>query len=142
MVDKVKPLKFETSASGTETDYLPTESDPTEDYVAGAGFSFKNSNDYLLEQIGRLTDNKIPDWSEKPTYLANGELDYLELFTTSTQITANRLAKIQMTYDGSLNPTTEAWSIYDTDGTTVLRTVTFTHTFTSNDLTNSVVATS
>jgi hypothetical protein len=141
MVDKVRPLKIERSGDGTEIDPFPTECDPAEDYLVGRGFSFENSDSYLMEKIGRLIDSKIPDWSEKPTYLVNGELDFLELFNGATQITANRLAKVQMSYDGSLNPTSEVWSIYDTNGTSVLRTVTFTHSFTSYSLTNSVVAT-
>lgn len=46
MVDKVKPLKIE---SGSDTDFLPTETDPTEDYIAAKGISIENNNDYLID---------------------------------------------------------------------------------------------
>lgn len=139
-VDKVRPLKFETSIDGTEVDYLPTEANPSEDYIASKGLAFEGLDTHRIEKIGRIITGIEPNGSTKPTFLANGELDYVELFTGATQTAADRLAKISLTYDGSLNPTTETWLIYDTNGTTVLRTITFTHTFVSTELTNSSVA--
>jgi hypothetical protein len=44
MVDKVKPLKLESSVDGTEDDFNYTETDPTEDYIAAKGIAFENSN--------------------------------------------------------------------------------------------------
>lgn len=74
-----------------------------------------------------------PTNSEKATYLGNGEVDFIEFFSTPTQVVANRVAKATFTYDGNLNPTSEAIQLYDTNGTTVLKTLTFTHTFIGGD---------
>ena len=50
MVDKIKPLKIESAAGGgTETNLFPAEADPTEDYVAGKGISFENSDSRLID---------------------------------------------------------------------------------------------
>jgi hypothetical protein len=48
MVDKIKPLKFETDSTGTQIDYIPTESKPSEDYLACKGVSFENSDSELV----------------------------------------------------------------------------------------------
>lgn len=140
MVDKIKPLKLENSLTGgTELDMFPTEADPSADYVAAKGLSFENSNDYLAEKVGRALGFKIPDGSQKITYSGN-DITAVEFFTTASQITANRIARVDMTYSG-VNPATEAWKFYDTDGTTTLRTVTLTYTFSGIDLINYVEAT-
>jgi len=142
-IDIVKPLKIENPASGgSQTDPFPTEAKPTEDYAAFKGIAFEGLDTHLIEKIGGLILDKHPDSSEKPTYLVNGELDYIEFFNTSTQITSNRLAKVQMSYDVNLNPTTETWYIYSSDGTTVLRTIVKTYTFVNDELTNSTETTS
>lgn len=44
MVDKVKPLKLETSIDGTEVDPFPREADPIEDFLAAKGLAFENSD--------------------------------------------------------------------------------------------------
>lgn len=50
MADKVKPLGFESaSTGGTETYPLPTELDPTEDYVAAKGVALENSDNRLID---------------------------------------------------------------------------------------------
>lgn len=82
-----------------------------------------------------------PTISQAPTYLGNGEVDYIEFFRTSSQITSNRAYRIDITYDGSLNPTSEVWKLYDTDGTTILKTVTFTNAFTGVNFTSQIKAT-
>ena len=44
MVDKVLPLKIENPASGgTETDDMPVEVNPSEDYVAAKGVALRGS---------------------------------------------------------------------------------------------------
>lgn len=84
-----------------------------------------------------------PTNSQKPTYLGNGELGTLEIFSNATQITANRILSSDIVYDASLNPITETWKHYDTaDGTTVLKTVTFTHTWVSDEWTKTTTVTS
>jgi len=52
MVDKVKPLKIETSIDGTEIDMLPTEADPTEDYLSSKGLAIENQDDILVDADG------------------------------------------------------------------------------------------
>lgn len=142
MVDKVKPLKLENPAlGGTDTDVYQTEANPTQDYLAAKGLAFENSDSYLAEKIGELLYLKSPDQSEKPTYNASGDLDYIEIFKSSTQTTGNRRAKITMAYDANKYPTSETWQIFDTNGTSVLRTVTYTYTITASQLTNAVEAT-
>lgn len=81
--------------------------------------------------------------STKPTYLSNGEIDTVTFYTSATQVDANRSMKIQMNYDSDLNPTSEVLTIYDlTDGTTVLKTVTRTFTWSDCDLTKAITAVS
>lgn len=146
-VDKVKPLKMEhSSLGGTEDDAFPTATDPTEDYLAAKGVAFENSDDHLAEKIGEILKFTIPDCSYKPTFhltgANDGEIDFVEIFKGATQTTINRRLRVDMTYDSSLNPTVEAWKFYDvSDGTTVLRTITVTHTWSGVDLVSSAEVT-
>lgn len=88
----------------------------------------------LQQWIDRLFEESE---SEKPTYNADGTINYVEFFSSSTQTTANRTFRIDMTYNASQEPLTETLSIYSlTDGTTVLKTVTTTYNWSSNVLTN------
>lgn len=83
-----------------------------------------------------------PTNSQKPTYLGSGEVDFIEIFSSSSQVTANRVVRVDFTYDANLNPTTEVWKHYDTaDGTTVLKTFTLTHIWTGADYTKTTSAT-
>lgn len=49
MVDRVKPLKLESTPDGSVTDMYPVESNPAQDYFACKGISFEASNDRLLD---------------------------------------------------------------------------------------------
>jgi hypothetical protein len=50
MADKIKPLKIENPASGgTQTDFLPTESNPAQDYVSAKGFAFEDNDSRLFD---------------------------------------------------------------------------------------------
>lgn len=141
MVDKVKPLKFESSATGgTENDEMPRETDPSEDYLAAKGLSFEGLDTFLLQKLARMLIKNEPDDTQKPTYLGNGEIDFIEFFNSATQTTANRFAKVTLAYSGD-DPISETWVIYDTNGTTVLRTLTITHTWSAGNLTNSAQVT-
>lgn len=83
-----------------------------------------------------------PTNSQKATYLGDGELDFIEIFSVSTQITANRIARVDFTYDANINPITEVWKHFDTaDGTTVLKTFTLTHTWVGDDYDKTTSAT-
>jgi len=44
MVDKVRPLKIENSVDGTQDDFVQTETDPAEDYIAAKGMAFENND--------------------------------------------------------------------------------------------------
>ena len=52
MVDKVKPLKLEDTTDGTEFDMTPTETNPTEDYLAAKGLAIENSDLILIDASG------------------------------------------------------------------------------------------
>jgi len=139
-VDKVKPLKIEDGTSGTQIDFVPREADPAEDYLASKGLSFENLDTFLAEKVGGVLGLTVPACSYKPTYhisgADDGEINFLEIFKGATQTTINRIVRVDITYDGGRDPTVEAWKIYDnTDGTTVLRTITLTHTWVSGDIT-------
>lgn len=140
MADKVRFLKIESpSEGGTQTDYLPTEADPTEDYGTMKGIALNDDTSFLIDHVGRTIAQKEPYTTYKATYLANGEIDYIEFFNSDTQINANRVYRTAYTYNGSLDMTQAVTSIYDTDGTTVLRTITEVHTYTNSDVTNTTV---
>lgn len=59
MVDKVHPLKIEsTSTGGGQNDLLPTEMNSTSDYVATKGIAFENSDAQTLDvESGALTSS-------------------------------------------------------------------------------------
>jgi hypothetical protein len=143
MVDKVKPLKLESpSLGGTEADPFPTEVDPAEDYITSKGLSFENSDVYLAEKLGDVLSFKKPDFSQKVTYNVNGTINFVEWFIGATQTTPNRRAKSTLVYGSNLFPITETLVIYSTsDGTTVLRTITLTGTYTGADLSSASEAT-
>ena len=53
MADKIKPLKIESpSTGGTETDYLPTESNPMQDYVSTKGIAFEHNDNRTVDLDG------------------------------------------------------------------------------------------
>ena len=140
-MDKVKPLGFENaSLGGTGTYPLPTELNPSEDFIAVKGISFENLEDYTLEKIGSIILEKTPNNSVKPTYLGSGDPDFIEIFSGFTQTTPNRIAKIVLSYSSGL-PTSETIFIYDSDGTTILRTITKNYTYVSDNLTKEETST-
>lgn len=138
-VDKTRSLKFEnTSNGGTELDFYPTEVNPLEDYSSMKGVAFEGSDEFRIEKIGRAIISLQPDGSQKPYYDSNGSVTALEFFNSVTQINANRIARQEINFDSNFNPTSQISIIYDTDGTTNLRSSTSVYTITSYDLTNVV----
>lgn len=136
MADKVKPLKIENAATGgTQTDPFPVETNPTQDYLAAKGIAFENLDTFLIEKLGRSLVEFFPNLYQNITYSGN-DPTVLEFFNSSTFINANRVARYDFTYTSN-NLTSEVLVIYDTNGTTILRTYTWTHTYTSNNLTSS-----
>lgn len=89
---------------------------------------------FLVERIGRSVGFISPDSTTKVDYLANGDINFIEWFNSSSQVVANRTARVDMTYDGNLNPTMEALKIYGNNGSTILKTFTWTYTFSGVDL--------
>lgn len=131
----VKPLK----RGGTR---LPREITASADYLATKGLDIEELGTHWVEKIGGLIQLRIPDCSSKVNYLANGEVDTIEIYEGSNQLAADLRLKISLTYDSVLNPITEVWQIYDpADGTTVLRTITVTNVFDGLDFVSSSEAT-
>lgn len=140
MPDYIRPLKIENPVSGgTETDFYPTEADPTEDYLAAKGIGFNGDQAFAIDHVGRTLAQKEPFTTFAITYLANGEVDYIDYFNSNTQITANRVYKTTMAYDGNLNPTSATTVIYNTNGTTILRTITETYSYSGADISSGTV---
>lgn len=109
---------------------VPVDNVATENALVG-----DNVQDYFNLLSG-------PNFSHASTYLANGEVDTITIYRTATQIIANRVALVTIGYDGLLNPITETWQYFKpTDGTTIIKTVVLTHTFTGVDLTNTTTVT-
>ena len=104
-------------------DSIPLDPDPTRNTIP---------QEFLQEFLDRLCS---PDMSQKPIYRSDGELGSNEYYKGPVQTIANRIAKVDITYDARLNPISEVWYQYDpNDGTTSLRTVTFTHTWVNDEL--------
>lgn len=57
-------------------------------------------------------------------------------YSSDTQTEANRVGHSSITYNGSDQPTSAVYTIYKNDGTTVLRTITVSYTWSGDDLTN------
>lgn len=90
--------------------------------------------DDVQEYVDRFNE---PSCAEAPSYNVNGTINYIEYFSSAVEITANRIFRVDLTYDADLQPLTEAWKAYSkADGTTVLKTVTRTYTWTAGQLTN------
>jgi hypothetical protein len=72
--------------------------------------------------------------SQVPAYDANGNVSTVTMYKSGSQVTANRLALITLSYDANQNVSTEVWQIFnENDGTTVLKTITFTNTYDANE---------
>jgi hypothetical protein len=71
--------------------------------------------------------------SQNPTYTGDN-ITSVEFYNSATQVVGNRIMKSDLTYTSDL-VTIEAWSIYDTDGITVLKTVTLTYTYVNDVVT-------
>ena len=137
-VDRVKPLKMENATDGTEVDLRPTETDPAEDYLAAKGIAFENLNTFLVEKLGRVITELEPD--QTFAIASTGDVvNSVSIYNSATQIDANRVYRVDFSYTGD-DITTEAHKIYDTDGTTVLRTITYSYTYSSGEITSGSVA--
>ena len=131
----VRPLK-KSSGSG-----LPRQVQANADRLVAKGLVFEGDTNFTSEKVGGYILDLIPDCSVKPTYKADKEINFVEYFEGATQTVPNRRARVDITYTG-IDPTSEVCVIYDpADGTTVIKTFTWTHTWTSGELTKSTLVT-
>jgi len=85
-IDKVRSLKIENPAEGgTQTDYLPTEVNPSQDYLSAAGLSLQDSN---VDVISLSADNnpQSPSYSSSlfnSNHIPNDNKNYI--LTTNYQ---------------------------------------------------------
>lgn len=93
-------------------------------------------NTYVGENIQDILDRLFgATESTAISYNVDGSIDYVEGFSVATQVVANRIYRADFTYDAQLYPTAEEYKIYSlTDGTTILKTVTVTYTWSSGNL--------
>lgn len=96
-------------------DSLPFDADTSRNSAVGGS---------VQDFIDRVS---APTNTVSPTYLPNGNLSALTLYRNTTQINANRSADCTVTYDLEQNPTSEIWRLFDSDGVTVLKTISLTH---------------
>ena len=77
MVDKVKPLKMETSLDGTQDDVNLTETDPKEDYIAAKGVAFENHNERRIDidESGDITFTDISNPTGRTLKLIQQDID-------------------------------------------------------------------
>ena len=128
MVDVVKT--FITEKNGVNLEF--EEEISTTDFVGAGGIAFNGDENFLLERVGDIIKCRVPDYSVRPTFV-DDVLTNAEYYSTFTQVLANRIARGDFTYVND-NLTSESWKIYDTnDGVTVLRTITYNHTYDGND---------
>jgi hypothetical protein len=81
--------------------------------------------------------NNVGPRYQNLTY-SSGVPTVVEFHSATPFATANRVARNDLTYTGDLL-TSEALKVYDTDGTTVLKTYTWTHTYSGVDLQSSAL---
>ena len=132
MVSKVKAILGERNGAELEAEEIAV----TSDYLASKGIAFEGLDTYLMEKVGRVLKTTEPDSSQKVTYLANGDVDFLEFFITSIQITSNRISKCAIDYVGD-NASGEIWNVFDNDGTTILKTITRVYSYIGDDIQSS-----
>ncbi len=131
MVDLVRPLKLENG------DFVPTETKPNEDYLNALGMAFGLDDSFIMDKIGRVIAEKYPNLYQSASYNVDKTVNYVELYNSNNFITANRIARYDVSYNVNLTPSSETLKIYDTDGTTILRTFTTTYTYSGVDLVSS-----
>lgn len=131
IMSKIKPLKL---SDDNEDFALPKEVDPSDDHLSAKGLAFEDLEAYQLSKIERVILQNYPDGSVKYTY-TDDLVTLVEFFITASQFTANRIASITMAYDSEEKVTSETYRIYDSsDGTTVVRTVTRTYTYSGDEI--------
>lgn len=90
-------------------------------------------------QAGLVQFGKSAAWfsnvvSQKVTY-SGDNISSIEFYVTAAQLLTDRVVKVEISYTSG-NPTSEVWSLYDSDGTTILETRTVTYTYTGDNITS------
>lgn len=129
MAEKAKPLAMENTANGGGDNYpTPTEIDPLEDHVSTKGVAFEGLDTFLLNKTGRAIVEHFPTLFQEVTYSGDNPTA-ISFYNSASFIVANRVARYDFTYSGD-NLTVEDLKVYDTDGSTILKTYTWTHSYT------------
>lgn len=135
MVDKVKVLVGQRDSEELQ---LSEEIKPSSDFMSTKGLAFEGLDTHLIQKLGRAIDFTVPNHSVKPTY-TNDDITKIECFNGFTQTTINRISSLDVSYTNDL-VTSEVYKVYDTDGATVLKTATITHSYTNEVVTNTQVS--
>lgn len=127
MVERVKYLVVEKDG----TDLM----DPEEHEPKGENIRISNASAIIPDGDLQSWLDRVYNSSQSIKNAYSGDdLSSSTFYSSASQVDANRLAKVDVSYSGD-NPSTETWTFYDTaDGTTVLATVTRTLTWLGNDL--------
>lgn len=90
MIDKVRPLKIEKAGDGTEIDPFPTETDPSEDYLASKGIALENSDATII--YGDSGVMKFKDTQKTTAHSLDNLLDaeYEDFDPTGTSLTSTK----------------------------------------------------
>ncbi len=140
-MDRVRPLKYESpSTGGTQTNEYPTELNPSEDYISAKGVSFGPDPNFVIDMIGRAIVSSFPQLYQNISY-SGGDVSSIDFYNSENFIVANRVARVELTYTFG-NISSEVLKIYDTNGSTILRTYTWTHVYSGGDISSSNVAVS
>jgi len=106
-------------------------------------YNIKLDDSYLRNTI---VGNNLQAWvdrlyeeseSELPSYNSDGTINYIEWYKSSSQTTANRTARVDLSYGSDGFPNSEQLKFYSlSDGETILKTITRTYFYTNGILIN------
>lgn len=155
MADKVKPLGFENALTGgSESLPLPTELDPTEDYISAKGLSLEHRDDALLHLQNSsisFTDPLLGSHPLKSLHslalsFVNGANVYIQTNSTTYQLVARFIyrgtlevgsaASCLAGFFMSASGTTGDIRLYDVTGATVIGEMTGISTTDTSEITS------
>lgn len=87
---------------------------------------------WVLANVATVAESNI--W-QQVTY-SSGSVSFITYYSSASFITVNRTARNDLTYTGD-DLTQEVLKIYDADGTTILKTYTWIHTYSAGDYVSS-----
>lgn len=122
MAEKVKPLKIEETTNGGENNFGPTETDPTEDYLAAKGIALENSDNTTISGNSGVMEFKdseittlttLKDLSEKLKYKTVDLTNLVEGYVLTWN---NTLSKFELLANGSASGGVVPPFIFSKDG--------------------------